>query len=177
MKACIICTLLLTASFCSIGYAKSRRTPEPSLTFGEMEAAHEFPKWATNVCFIEAETNERGVESEIPWNGKDDDSYDFILYGPKGDFHIQTQVYVAGRAVTRNSWNRQRNSPDGSSNFLLVLPGSKHREGVGIFLHLSWIQTQSSTSMKWTSLSSGEPLFQTSGRCRLLKNEKSDVSH
>ena len=165
---------LSMAMLCAIsGHAQAGTSSKPigaEKTLGELRTAHAFPKWATNVCFVETVTDEHGTRDDFSWNAADQGAYDFILYGPKGDFHIQTQMYVAGKPTAYHKWDRQKDSPDGASNFLEVIPASKHHEGVGLNLRLHWTPEPSFT-MTWSSLSSGQHLMSQSGRCHSLKDE------
>jgi hypothetical protein len=173
MKSSVAVLFLSLAVCCVPGRAqvgKSSDTVGTDKTFGELRAANALPKWATNVCFVETVSDEHGTKSDFSWNAAGHDATDFIVYGPKGDFHIQTQEYVAGKPTAYYKWDRQKDSPDGASNFLTVTPASKHHEGVGLNLRLSWTPKPSFT-MVWSSLSSGQSLLNQSGRCRALNDE------
>lgn len=143
--------------------------PQVDKTYGELAADNALPKWATNVCFVDQSSDEEMKMVDYPWNATDHDAHDFILYGPKGDFHIQTEIFVAGKAAAYNKWDRQKDSTD-ASNFIAVVPASKHKDGTALNLRLRWAPT-SSFYMEWTSLSSGQPVLRQQGRCEPLKRQ------
>ena len=127
------------------------------------------PKWATTVCFIETfmdYSSSQTAPANFDWNMTDDGS-DFLIYGPKGAFHIKSQDWFKGKATTELVWSRTRDTETASEFTSIVLP-RRHQDGTAVTLLLKW-GPPASYHEEWNSLASGQPLLRTSGRCHPIK--------